>query len=97
MASRLGAEGQLSQLVRHLALTELHLEQGPQRQGLLKGLQLEPEALRTERQRLYEDWRWEGPGLGEPAILDLYLDGQLSWPMVRPRWTQVEAVPKLVV
>lgn len=98
---RFCAQGKIDALVRHLAVTELQIEKGPTRQSLLRAaaataaataargfrpaLEADREKMRSERQRISKEWRYAEP-LAEQVILGLYLDGQLSWPRIRPPW-----------
>eukprot|EP00928_Gymnodinium_smaydae_P041170 TRINITY_DN2786_c0_g2_i1.p2 TRINITY_DN2786_c0_g2~~TRINITY_DN2786_c0_g2_i1.p2 ORF type:complete len:345 (-),score=89.53 TRINITY_DN2786_c0_g2_i1:101-1135(-) len=91
-ARRLVHEGDVIGLARHLAMTELHMEQGQKRNALLAaviagrqdGAGPSAAELRAERRHLARD-SVEGKGTGalEVGVRELFLDGELSWPRVR--------------
>lgn len=93
VADRLARTGDVVPLVRHLAETELHMEQGARRRRLCLAAESgrqdayrEEEAaqIRAERRELAGEWGMAKRSLlGEGAVLNLFLDGNLSWPRVR--------------
>lgn len=78
--------GQVEALVKYLAETELHIQNGPVRSmhspGPAPAKDVEMR-MRAERHRLRRSWGLSGRRLQEDAVVRVFLDGQLSWPGVR--------------
>mmetsp|Transcript_50627 Transcript_50627/g.134835 ORF Transcript_50627/g.134835 Transcript_50627/m.134835 type:complete len:380 (-) Transcript_50627:147-1286(-) len=72
-------DGDVLGLVKYLLGTELHMKEGPQRSQRANKRRL---PLEAERQRLSAKWNL-APCLQEDALIRVFLDGLLSWPMVR--------------
>lgn len=81
------AAGQVEALVKYLAETELHIQEGPQRSTQWPGSTPQgagaAQRLRAERRRLARDWGFSERELHEDAVVRVFLDGRLSWPAVR--------------
>lgn len=78
-AQDLKNDGDVLGLVKYLLGTELHIKEGPLRSQRVNQRRLPVEA---ERQRLSAKWNL-APCLQEDALLRVFLDGRLSWPMVK--------------
>merc|ERR1712194_275116 len=78
--------GQVEELVKYLAGTEIHIQLGPERSVSLPGARL-PERtvkrLREERRMLVREAGLGECELKEDAVIRVFLDGRLSWPSVR--------------
>lgn len=78
--------GDVGLLVKYLAETELHIEEGPERRARLPGSAPPWQVaarLRAERRRLVPGWGMATRDLPEDAVFRVFLDGRLSWPRVR--------------
>lgn len=94
-------KGEVVELVKYLAETELHVLRGPVRRELSPGNQVgaeEMQRVRAERRELASQWRLWRHTLEEDAILRVFLDGRLCWPRIRsliggPRSSTASASP----
>jgi len=79
-------EGYVARLIKHLAVTELHMCEGPLRSGRVIGGTMgaeEVKVLRKERQQFTQSMDITEGDVKEGQVARLFLDGCLSWPRVR--------------
>lgn len=95
--------GEVIPLVVHLAETELHIENGDTRRGLMRAPTADSRSplpsdkmLRDERNALARQWDIPARDLKEKAVLGLFLDRQLSWPRVRALLRNAALLPRPV-
>lgn len=85
-AAQMVEKGEVVELVKYLAETELHIRHGPMRRKLVPAGQVgadETQRVRAERRQLALKWGMRRHNLEEDVVLRVFMDGRLCWSSVR--------------
>jgi hypothetical protein len=89
--------GEVVQLIKYLAETELHIAEGTERCTMEPGARVGGEELlrvRAERRQLVKQWNVGRRNLKEDEVLRIFLDGRLCWSSVRDLLTNSPLLQK---